>query len=240
MLKISSKKANLSLFVAASILGIVAFVIFRLRPVEDGAAPSSVYLAKADGAAQVYQAVEFPVIEENEKTFGSSGAPLSIFVYEDYTNIFSANLADSLNKAQLDFGEDISISVRPFVKNSQEAFLAALAVECAGRQDKWKEMRALLFAKVKNRQNLEPTSLDYQKQLGLDEESFSLCLTNEEKSGKMEEMIASADALAVYGAPTIFIGEEVIPGARPYEDYTDSEGNSVYGLKTVISAKLGR
>lgn len=240
MLKISSKKANLSLLVAASILGVIAFIVIQMRPEADTNSPTGTYLAKAGSEAQSYQVLESPELNQDDKIFGSPEAPLKVFVYEDYSSLFSANLADSLDKAQVEFGHELAVVVRPYVKNSEEAFEAAAAVECAARQGKWKEMRALLFAKIKNRQVLEPSSADYQKQLGLDEGAFSSCLTNEKKSGKIEEMIAAAEAYEVYGAPTIFIGEEMIPGARPYEDYTDSEGASVYGLKTIIAQKLGQ
>lgn len=240
MLKISSKKANLSLLVAASILGSIAFIVVQLRPETDNTSQTGTYLAKAGSGAQSYQALESPVLNETDKIFGSSDAPLKIFVYEDYSALFSANLADSLDKAKLEFGSEIAIIVRPFVKNSELAYEAAAAVECAAAQGKWPEMRALLFAKVKSKQALEPSSTEYQKQLGLQESDFLTCLTNEKKSGRMEEMIAAAEAFEVYGAPTIFIEGEMIPGARPYEDYIDSEGASVYGLQTVIAKKLGR
>ncbi len=240
MLKISSKKANLSLVVAASILGIIAVIVVVSRPEVNSTSSTVTNIAQAGSEAQTFQVLKSPTVSEDDKVFGRPDAPLKIFVYEDYSNLFSATLADNLDKAVIEFGDDIAIFVRPFVKNSEVAYAAAAAINCAGDQGKWQEMRALLFAKVKSKQPFEPSSLEYVNQLGLQENDFSACLTNEKKSGRIEGVTTEAEAFAVYGAPTIFIGEEMIPGARPYDDYVDSEGVGVYGLQTIIAKKLGK
>ena len=63
-------------------------------------------------------------------------------------------------------------------------------------------------------------------------------MTNQEKLAKIEELSREAEQYEVMGAPTIFIDNEMILGARPYEDYVDSNGEQVAGLKTIISKKL--
>jgi len=193
----------------------------------------------SDAQEQSYVAKTVPALTENDKVFGSIKAPLMIFVYEDYTSPYSAVLADTLDRINAETAGKSAVVVRPYVvKNSSLALQAALAVDCAAEQDKWKEMRALLFNKAKNQQLINDSFLSYAKQINLDEEKFQTCLTNLVKSGKIEQLALEAQGYGVQGTPTMFIGEEMILGARPYDDFEDSNGDKIEGLKALISKKL--
>jgi len=192
-----------------------------------------------DAQVQSYAADKTPEIKGDDKIFGFSGAPLKIFVYEDYTNAFSAALADTLDKIKAESGDKVAIITRPYlVNNSAMATEAAAAVDCAGQAGKWKEMRALLFIRAKNKQVKTADFNSYAKQLGLNENDFQICLTNEKKSGRIEQAMTEAENYTVTGAPTMFIGPEMILGARPYADFVDSNGDKIEGLKTVVDEKL--
>jgi protein-disulfide isomerase len=193
----------------------------------------------SDAKEQAYTASKIPTLKDDDKMFGSKNAPVKIFVYEDSSSVYSAKLAGTLDKIYSDEPNNVAIIVRPFVsENSSDSKEGALAIECAGDQNKWTAMRALIFSKTKN-EKLSPEELNgYAKQIGLDENSFSACLTNQVKSAKIEELSSEAGNYDVIGAPTIFIGDEMILGARPYEDYVDSNGENVDGLKTIIARKL--
>lgn len=189
--------------------------------------------------AQSYAAAASPVFRGDDKIFGLASAPVVAFVYEDYTSPFSAVLADNLDRVRLESDGRLAIVVRPFFGSSVVAQEAAVAVDCAGEQGKWIEMRALLFAQAKIKQALVSDLREYAGRLGLDEEDFSACLTNVRKSGKMEQSASEAENYSVLGAPTIFIGREVILGARPYGDYSDSNGDKIEGLKSLLASRLG-
>ncbi len=228
--------------VALVLIVIVLIIVFesarKSAPAEYGAAPIA-----ADGSsgvkAQSYLASQAPVVRPNDKIFGSASAPLKVFVYEDYTNPYSAALADTLEKISVEVGNKLALVIRPFaLSNSSSAIQAAAAVDCAYAQGKWREMRALLFARAKNQQAGSADFASYAKQIGLNDYNFQACLTNEEKSGKIEQSIEEAKTYSVQGAPTLFIGSEMILGARPYADFTDSNGDKIEGLKTVIQKKL--
>ncbi len=196
-------------------------------------------LPKISGVqAQSYVASSSPEINSEDKVYGASDGKLKIFVYEDYANLYSAKLADTLEKVKQD-NNNISIIVRPFFQNISSNLIsreAALAMACS--KDQWLGMRALLFAQVKNDQfNINNFSAN-AKQLGLDENEFNTCLTNPEKFRTIEKSLEEAKAYSVVGVPTIFVGDEMIPGARPYEDYVDSNGDNIEGLKKVIDRKM--
>ena len=189
-------------------------------------------------AAHSYIAVKTPTLATGDHILGDASTPLKIFVYEDYSSLYSANLADTLNKILAADGNRLALIVRPYGQNSPAAQLAARAVDCAGAQGKWQAMRTALFVQAKK----QPAgNFDFSanaRQIGLDENSFAVCLTNEEKSGTIEQATRAAVAYGVQGAPTMFIGDDMIIGARPYEDFTDSNGDKIAGLKSVVDAKL--
>lgn len=189
--------------------------------------------------AESYEALQRPSWEKDDLVFGVDGTPFKIFVYEDYSDLYSANLADTLEKIRQSAGEEAAIIVRPFIaSNSDLSRQAALAVACAAEQGKWKEMRALVFSQVKNQQ-FETEKIDPAlDQLDLDGEEFQTCLTNKEKSERIDKVMAEAKDYSVIGAPTIFVGDEMVPGARPYDDYVDSSGNKIEGLKSMVERKM--
>ncbi|MFA5023504.1 MAG: thioredoxin domain-containing protein [Patescibacteria group bacterium] len=191
-----------------------------------------------EAQAQSYAASKTPILNNDDRFFGSKDAPLKIFVYEDYTDIYSAELADTLEKIRQE-NNRVAVIVRPYIlENSPLSKTAALALECAADAGKWKEMRALLFANVKNNQLAAENFLAYARQLNLNENEFSACLTNSQKSERIDQEQAAAKGYSVLGAPTMFISDELILGARPYEDYVDSNGDKIEGLKKIVEGKL--
>lgn len=227
------------LLVLAVLLVVVVFIMLTKKSASDdgrnGAVVNETDLA--DARPQSYAARQMPTVKADDKIFGSAQAPLKIFVYEDYTNIYSAILADTLDKIKAEAGDRLALIVRPYFPDSPLARQAAAAVDCAAEQGKWVAMRALLFARTKNNQSFD-ADFSYAKQINLDENNFLACLTKAEKSGKIEQSLREAGNYAVTGAPTMLIGDEMILGARPYADFVDSNGDKIEGLKAVVTRKL--
>jgi len=238
------KNLNKILIIIASVLviALVVFITLRLKKNNSLSETNNLEnLTTSATNAQSYVAPKAPSLKDGDKILGSSKANLKIFVYEDNSNTYSAQLADTLDKIYSNNSSDLAIIIRPFIsKNSSLAKDAALAVECAGDQNKWVAMRALLFAKTKNASLTPADFTKYSDQIGLDQNAFSACLTNQEKSAKIEGLSQEAETYNVIGAPTIFIGDEMIPGARPYEDYVDSNGDKIEGLKTIVEKKINK
>jgi protein-disulfide isomerase len=189
---------------------------------------------------QSYAAVSVPHLEKGDRLFGSQDASLKIFVFEDYTNSYCAALDQTLQKIKSENGDKIAIVTRPFFTNPVTSLAAVAAVTCAGQEGKWQEMRNLLLNKAKTKQPLTGDWSEYINQLQLNKDSFSACLTNEQKSGTIEQAVEAAKSYGVQGAPTIFIGDEMINGARPYDDFVDSNGDKIEGLKSLITKRLSR
>jgi len=243
MKKISEiKKSSLYLILVALII-IVGGVTFFVKQKFNKAEIKPLAYNKEEMSelkTQSYAAKNLVASETDDKIIGSKKAALQFFVYEDYTNYYSAVLNETLEKIKTEVGNNIAFTVRPYFKNSPIAAQAALAVDCAGREGKWAEMRSLLLSRAKNLQSIGEDFTAYAQQLGLNKNNFAICLTNELKSGKIEKDLTEAELLGVQGSPTIFIGDEIILGARPYDDFIDSNGDKIKGLKTIVDEKLGQ
>ena len=215
--------------VAAIVLGIV-----NSRKNKKPIANEQVTIAGAK--EQSYVANKYPEQIEGDKVFGEKNAKLKIFVYEDYSNLYSAQLADTLDKIKLE-NNNLDIIVRPYVSADALSKNAAVAMACSN--DKWVQMRALLFAQVKNKQiNIDNFAAN-ATQVGLNADEFKNCLTNPEISRTIEKSMEETSAYSVLGAPTMFVGDELVIGARPFDDYVDSNGDKIEGLKNLINRKLG-
>lgn len=230
------KKIYKYLIIAVIIIVIVSVAIIS-RPKKVGTLNSPLAAGANEAQAQIFTSRKYPEMKGDDKVFGNTAAPLKIFVYEDYTNIYSAKLADTLDRIRAESGDKITIIIRPYFKNSVLAGQAQAAVDCAGEQGKWVEMRALLFAQTKNNQLSAANFSAYAGQVGLNGQDFSDCLTKSQKSVKIEQSVQEAENY-VQGTPTIFVGEDMILGARPYDDFTDSNGDKIEGLKTIVERMI--
>jgi len=225
---------------ALAVLVIVVALAVVLQKDKVSPGPSLAEVKISGAQAQTYAVDKTPAVAAGDLIFGAAAAPLKVFVYEDYANLYSANLADTLEKINQASGDKLAIIARPFIlKNSPLSEPAALLVACASDSGKGKGMRALVFAQVKNNLLNQDKFAAYAAQLGMDANKLAACLTNSQKSEKMDESQTAAAAYGVIGAPTIFIGGEMIVGARPYDDYVDSSGDKIEGLKTLVDRKLG-
>lgn len=189
--------------------------------------------------AESFEPTSMPTILAKEKISGSLKAPVKILVYEDYSSVFSADNAEVLKKIQDEFGNKILLVVRPFVSREKpNSIESAMAVECASQEGKWSEMRNGIFQVVKLNMLNSSKIKNIANQIGLDEAKFAKCLTSAEKQGIMLQTTEAAKQFSVYGAPTSFINNELIVGARPYDDYMDENGVKIEGLKSLVERQI--
>jgi len=189
--------------------------------------------------AESFKPTNSPTISAEEKLIGSINAPIKVLVYEDYSNTFSADVAASIKKLETEYGDKIVVAVRPYaVREKPVSIQAAMAVECALEQGKWQEMRNTIFNAVAAN-NLNTDAINNAAiNIGLDQTKLGACLTDAEKQGIMLQVAEDAKKFSVYGAPTIFVNNELIVGARPYEDYTDETGAQIEGLKNLVGRQI--
>ena len=184
--------------------------------------------------AQNYSAPIGPELRENDRILGNKQAKFKIFVYEDYDDVFSSELAITIDRLVRERGEDIAFVFRPFIGASSNSALKALALDCAGSN--WQALRREMMLSLENNSNQE---LQYMiNKVGILETEFSSCLAKQNELDRVKEIKSEALAHEVIGSPTIFIGNELVLGARPYENYLDSNGDDNEGLNDLIGRIL--
>ena len=183
-------------------------------------------------SAQTYQIEKAPTIKEADWIQGDRSSRLQIFVYEDYASLYSANLAQTLKQVIVDFPK-AAIIYRPYInKINPVSGLGAQAMVCAG--DKWASLRENIFGAVLADKFTAEGLGALAAQAGLNSDEFNQCLSGLPSLEKSVKLSDESKIYSVQGAPTMFINGEMIVGARPYEEYIDSNGDKVDGLKTIL------
>lgn len=169
----------------------------------------------------------------------SGSGPLDIIVYEDYSNNFSVDFAQTMERLQSDFSGQIRVIYRfNNSANSDLANQAALAVNCAEEQKRGLMMRKALLAdtsrNILNREKIELLA----EEVGLKVNTFSSCLNNLVIKERVESLNNLSKLVPVYGTPTTFVNKEIVLGARPYDTFVDSNGDEIEGLRQVVERNL--
>ncbi len=179
-----------------------------------------------------------PEISSQDYLWGNQDAKLSLVVYEDLSQSFSADLDQSLEKLKKDYGNDLKIAYRSFPASGSFGLKAAQNFRCAFAQGKGWEFRQEILSIVKERSLLEEDFYLIAKKLELNQEKFKSCLGDQKVTNDLIEQTKEAAQYGVIGSPTLFIGDEMINGARPLADFTDSSNDKIEGLETIIQRKL--
>lgn len=178
-------------------------------------------------------------LEITETDLQEGQGELNIVVYEDYTDIFSANFARTLSQLQNDYPNRLKIAYRFYnATDSSTADDLALAIICAKEQGRGLELRQSIFKKLKDAEEQDGTTGSIGSSIPLDEAKFNTCLNSSENIAKIGDLKAAAEDLSIYGSPTSYIEEEIIVGARPYDSSRDSNDDEIEGLKQMIERKL--
>lgn len=182
---------------------------------------------------------ELKPISQDDHLRGEQGALVEIIFYADFNCPFSSEFFQTSQQLQQEFGDKIVIAFRHFpVDSLPNGVSAALAAECSADQGKFWEMHDKLFA-LKLDGGLNGIDFhDLAEELDLEMTEFDRCFDEEKHVEKIYTQKEGALTAGAFGAPTIFVGEEIFPGAVPFEDYTDNEGVVQEGMKNIIERQL--
>jgi len=180
-------------------------------------------------------------IDSSDHYLGELAAPVQLIVYGDFDDPFSAQYTGALREVKEYFNDQIVIAFRHFpLRGNADAIAAALAGECAAEQDMFWQMHDKLFAaSLEDGLNEDRMKADAGT-LDLDVDEFNACLDSQKYLVKIQEQLDEARSAGVFGAPSSFINGEPIPGAYPFEDFTDSQEREREGLKSIIEGYLNK
>lgn len=186
-------------------------------PTQQGEAPApqpAPVAPPADALARIYHQPRGPVESSGkEPTLGAPGAKYTLLEFADYGCPHCA-MTSKLLHPLVERNPDLQLRFRVFPLTGAcnpalqhdagpERCYAALAAECAGRQGKFWEMSALLFA---NQPNFSYPDLSFMaKQVGLDVAKWDACLDDPSAMAVVQaDAIAGAKA-GIQGTPTFFL-----------------------------------
>lgn len=178
-------------------------------------------------------------IDASDHVKGNLDAPIQFIIYSDFECPFCAKFTDSIKQVEAAYGDKVVIAFRHFPLRSHTlAIPAAIASECASEQGKFWEMHDKLFDLNKNGKLSVSEFPNAAVEIGLDAEKFSQCTTEKKYEEKVLADLADGRNNGVTGTPANFINGEVVPGAYPFEDFTDSSQKQREGLKSIIERQL--
>lgn len=192
--------------------------------------------------AQSYKTATLRAIDDSDIYLGSlDDNNLQVIVYEDYSNSFSAKYKKSLDQLIANYSDDVVLAFRPFsVSNNGLSSEANQALYCANDQDGYLDFREEIFTSLNNNNLYEQDLYIIAEDLDLDKEQFSNCLDTNKYLAKVNSLSKEANDFGVFGAPTTFVGSELVIGARQWEDSIDSNDEQTEGLKTIIEKHLSK
>ena len=161
---------------------------------------------------------------EGSFVLGDPNAPVTIIEYSDYQCPFCARFyADTLpqlkekyletGKAKLVY-KDFPLS---FHANAESA---AVAARCAGDQGQYFDYHDMLFDHQDDWSgDSNPTDrfVGYAAQIGLDENEFEACLTENRHIDDVRADFQEGQQRGVTGTPAFFVNGQRIVGAQPYQ-----------------------
>jgi protein-disulfide isomerase len=166
---------------------------------------------------------------DDDPMLGSPDAKVLIIEFGDYQcpscRMFWKDIEPRLKKEYIDTGK-VKLVFRdfPLMQSHPEALLAAMAVNCAGDQQKYWEYHDKVFREQYNKGDdvirLKPADLKkWAKDIKLDPAAFDQCLDSEKYKSEVLKDEADGEAAGVQGTPTFFINGRVMGGAQQYPEY---------------------
>jgi len=166
---------------------------------------------------------------DDDPMLGSPDAKVLIIEFGDYQcpscRMFWKDIEPRLKKEYIDTGK-VKLVFRdfPLMQSHPEALLAAMAVNCAGDQQKYWEYHDKVFREQYNKGDdvirLKPADLKkWAKDIKLDPAMFDQCLDSEKYKSEVLKDEADGQAAGVQGTPTFFINGRVMGGAQAYPEY---------------------
>ncbi len=166
---------------------------------------------------------------KGKQTMGAADAPVTVVEFADYQCPFCLRFTKTtfpaLKRKYIDTGKVRWVALNlplPFHKDARKA---AQAAHCAGEQDKFWEMREVLFRNPKklNAENLPA----HAEGLSLDMKSFTACLHSDRYLDEIDQDAKDANAVNLTGTPSFIIGKsasdritgQVVIGAQPMHTF---------------------
>lgn len=175
-----------------------------------------------------FDASNLLALTKEDVALGNLEAPITIIEYSDFQcpfcGFFYTNVESLLKENYISTGK-VKLVYRHFAFLGEESSAAAAASECAKDQGKfWKFHDFLFDNEIKdNREHNGNLNRDLfmsiASDLGLNQNTFAVCLDSGKYTQKVENDLASGKKVGVRATPTTFINGQKVEGALPYSEF---------------------
>lgn len=153
---------------------------------------------------------EIDEVSPDKEVLGNPNASVSVQIYSDLECPACAQASTFLDVLIEKFPDQLKITYHHFPLESihPDAFGAAVAAECAGKQGKfWKFVKyAYKFQKELDTKNLKKHALN----LALDTDAFNTCLDNDETADLVKADLKSSLRQGIKGTPSFSVNGKVL------------------------------
>ncbi len=188
-----------------------------------------VYLKEKGGILQT--SILANAVTDSDWKIGNPAARLTLIEYSDFQCPSCRVYHTFLKQLQQDFPKMILIVYRHFpLPQHQQAFLAALASEAAGKQGKFWEMNDLLFERQliwSGEEKALDIFIEYAQLLNLNLDQFKKDLDSEVIKNKVESDLKSGQQAGLIGTPSFFINGRFIETPKTYPEFRSIIQNSL-------------
>ena len=174
------------------------------------------------------------VSSKGKQAMGAADAPVTVVEFTDYQCPYCLRFTKTtfplLKRKYIDTGKVRWVALNLPLPFHKDAIKAAQAAHCAGEQDKFWEMREILF---KNPRKLGTADLPaHAESLSLDMTAFYSCLQSDRHLDNIAKEAKDAKAVRLTGTPSFIIGKTtsdiisgpVVIGAQPMNKFDAAIG----------------
>jgi len=160
------------------------------------------------------------IVSDFGTTIGPISAPVRIVEFLDYECLFCRRFHSTLDSIHIKYPKQVAIVYRNLPLNyHHEAYLSAMAAECAAQQSKFEIYQDLLF------QNLDALSNGTTDRIAIAETaqisdlgSFQECMIDGEIKQKINADTMLAGKLGIHSIPTLFVNGAMYSGLMTFSE----------------------
>lgn len=159
-----------------------------------------------------------PVSVDDDPSIGTKGAPITIVQFAEFQCPYCGKARESVDKVMQTYEGKVEFVFRDFPLSFHDrAIPAAVAANCAGKQDKYWPVHDAMMA---NQRALTDADLErIATTAGLDMGKWNECRKDPAMEAEIKKDMADGEAAGVTGTPAFFINGVFLSGAQPYDKF---------------------